>query len=281
MTSYGGNTTGASFYGCRVFLRDDDGAPAVPAGTAVGTAWPGVKVHKARALTITPAEPLRLQARGDGRTYATFIEPPTEVPSGELRAQTSDIDLIELLTSVRDYGCGYRHAVPLASDQVGQEEQVWIFAWRKAKDSDPTSDTYLMDMWETRVILNANAYYMPDAMETDQLSEPRWTLVANASSVDQYGRTMTAAIHGCTEASFVSITSQYKIQYDVFLGDNSQTEFTLSQGAAVVEDDVNNPVLVFVDGVDTAPASVSAAGVVTFSSPPADGAKIVVEYPWV
>jgi hypothetical protein len=276
MTSYGGNTTGASFYGCRVFIRDDDGAPAVPAGTAVGTSWPGVKVHKARALTITPAEPMRLQARGDGRTYATFIEPPTETPSGELRAQTSDIDLIELMTSVKDYGSGYRHMVPLASDQVGQEEQVWIFGWRKAKDSDPTSTSYLQDMWETRVILNANASYQPDPMETDQLSEPRWTLVANSSTKDQYGRTMTTAIHGCTEASFVSITSQYKLTFDVFIGDNSETEFTLNKGAATIYNDANNPVRAFVDGV-SATVSTSAAGVVTFSPAPGTGSKIVIE----
>jgi len=276
MTSYGGNVTSASFYGCRVFIRDDDALPAVPAGTAVGTSWPGVKAHKARALTLTPAEPMRLQARGDGRTYATFVEPPTDTPSGELRTQAADIDLIELMTSVKDFGCNYRHMVPLASDKVGQESQVIIYAWRKAKDSDPNSDTYLQDMWETRIVLNANAAFQPDPMETDQLSEPRWSLVANSSSVDQYGQTMTEETHGCTEASFIMITSRYKIAYDVFLGNNSETEFTLSNGSATVNADANNPVLAYVDGELTS-VTCDANGVVKFASPPADGAKIVIE----
>jgi hypothetical protein len=276
MTSFSGSSTGASFYGCRVFLRDNDGSPAVPAGTAAGTAWPGIKVHKARALTVTLAEPTRLQASGDGRTYATFIEPPTESPTGELRTQASDIALIALMTSVKDYGCGYRHMAPLATDQIGQEEQVWLYGWRKSKDSDPTSATYLQDQWETRVLLNVNAYYLPDGMEMGQLSEPRWSLVANASSVDQYGRSLSTATHACLEAAVVTITSPHKLSYDVFVGDGAVQAFTLSQGAATIHDAANEPVRAFVDGVETA-VTCSEAGVVSFDQAPQDGAKIVVE----
>lgn len=275
MASYTGTVTGASFYGARVFLRDDDGAPAVPAGTATGTAWPGLKVHKARALTTQPAEPQRLQARGDGRTFATFVEPPTDTPSGELRAQTSDVDLIAMLTGVKDFGCGYRHMAPLATDKVGSESSVLIFGWRKAVDANPASDTYGQTMWHTRFILNGVAYYQPDVMEDGSVGEPRWNIVANSSSTDMFGRAMTTAIHGCTEASFVEITSPYKVQLDVFVGDGSQTEFTLSQGANVVSD-ANNPVQTFVDGVEVA-NSVSDLGVVTIATL-ADSSKLCVLY---
>jgi len=271
--------TGVSFYGCVVYLRDDDGAPQVTGSPAAGTVYAGHKVHKVRALTITPADPLRLNARGDARTYKTFLEPPAEVPSGELRAQATDIDLVELLTSTLDFGSLYTHMVPIATDKLGQEENAIIFAWRKATDSDPNQATYLQDMWEHYIVLNAACYYQPAGMEVDTLSEHRWQITANASSTDMFGRALATDPHGCTEASFVQLTSPYKYQMDVGEGDNAETQWTLSKGTSVVSDE-NAPVLVFVDGVYTAPSEVSAAGVVTFSGPPADGSKLVFLYPF-
>lgn len=279
MGAAGKNTTAIGLRHVRVGVRSDYGLMVIPAGTAAGEAYAGQQAQKARALTITPAEPVRVTARGDDVSYYTFQESPTDTPTGELRTQTTDIDLIALITSTKDFGSPNRREIMIATDKVGQEEPMILWGTRKAIDSDKTLATYGQRHWETYIILNAFFAAKPPTQEDQQIGEFVWSVTANNSSVDQLGRTMTEELHGCTEASFVIIHSRNKYWLDYFEGDGSETEFQLTKGAQVLYNTPTSPVTVAVNGtVLNSGWSVDDEGLITFVSPPEDGARICVEY---
>lgn len=267
-------TTGIGLRMVHIARRDDDGAFEVLGSPAVGTAYAGVRVNKARALTVTPAEPQRIAARGDDVTYHTFQESPTESPTGELRTQQSDIDVIELITGVLDFGSGEAGMVPLSTDELGTEDPIMIWGTRKAVDDETGTRA-----WETYMLLNATATARPAGFEVDTIGEFVWNIVCNSSDQDHFGRTMTALIHGCTEAAYMLIKTRYRFWVDAFLGNGIETEFTLSKGAAVKYNTATSPLFYFVEGVQV-PGSCSSSGVVTLETPPGDGEKFICQYEW-
>ncbi len=268
-------STGVGLRQAYIAIRDDDGTQKILGTVAPGTAYCGIKVSRARALTVTPADPQRIYARGDDVNYAVFQESPTEAPSGELRTQQSDTALIELITGVTDFGSGNMTMVPLATSEVGTEDPVIIWGSRKAIDSSATG--LGTRVWETYILLNCSVSAKPPPFEDSTIGEFVWSIALNSSRVDHFGRALSIATHGCTEAALLLVKTRYKFFLDKFEGDGSQTTFTLTKGASTIYNDPNSPVMVFVDGVQVIPTSVSSAGVITLGSAPANGASIVVQ----
>lgn len=271
-------STGIGLRYTHVGLRDDDGTMAIQGTVATGTAYSGIRASRARALTVTPAEPQRVNARGDDVTYYTFLLPPTDSPTGELRTQQSDTALIALITGVRDFGSGNMSMTPLSTDNLGTEDPCMVWGSRIAIQS--AYGLSQVRVWETYFILNAAVVAQPQGFEIEQIGEFVWNITANSSSTDQFGRALAVGTHGCLEAAYMLIKTRYRFAYDVFEGDGAETAFTLSQGANTVHDDANSPVMAFVDGVQQTPSGVSSAGVVTLAAPPADGAKVAIQYEW-
>jgi hypothetical protein len=265
-------STGIGLRQVHLAQRDDDGTMKVLGSPAAGVTYAGLKVNKARALSITPAEPQRIAARGDDVTYYTFQESPTESPTGELRTQQSDIDIIELITGVTDFGSGEAAQVALSTDKLGEEDALIIWGTRKAVD-----DVAGVRTWETYILLNATATARPQGFEVDNIGEFVWNVVCNSSDTDQFGRTMTTAIHGCTEAAYILVKTRYKFAKEAFEGNGSQATFTLAQGSNVKYNTATSPLFYFVNGVQV-PATTSSAGVVTPGTVVANGAKLIVQY---
>ena len=269
-------STGVGLRQAYIAQRDDDGTIKVLGSPAAGTAYAGIRAARARALTVTPADPQRIYARGDDVTYAVFQESPTETPSGELRTQQSDTALIALITDVVDFGSGNMSQVPLASNKLGTEDPMIIWGSRKAIDSSTSG--LGTRVWETYILLSCAMFAKPPTFEDSQIGEFVWSISLNASTVDHFGRTFSIATHGCTEAAYVMVKTRYKFFMDAFDGDASETEFTLTKGTSTIYSTATSPVMAFVDGVQVTPSSVSSAGVVTLSSPPASGAAVVIQY---
>ena len=267
-------STGIGLRMVHIAKRDDDGTFTVLGSPAAGVAYAGVRVNKARALSITPAEPQRIAARGDDVTYYTFQESPTESPTGELRTQQSDIDVIEMITGVLDFGSGEAGMVPLSTDELGTEDPIMIWGTRKAVDDETGTRS-----WDTYIVLNATATARPQGFEVDSIGEFVWNVVCNSSDTDQFGRTMTTLIHGCTEAAYMLVKTRYRFWMDAFLGDGSQTTFTLSKGTAVKYNTATSPLFYFVDGVQV-PATVNSSGVVTPGTVVPNGSKFICQFEW-
>lgn len=259
-----------------VAIRDDDGTIQIQGSPAAGVAYNGIRALRSRALTVTLAEPQRVTAQGDDVAYHTFQEAPSDTPTGELRTQQSDVALMALVTSVLDWGSEDQSMIALGTDKVGEEDPMIVWGTQKAIDS--ASGSGKSRYWRTMLFLNAILSARPPPMELVQISEFVWSMAGNTSSTDQFGRVMTAVIHGCTEASIIEVHTRYKYMMDAWEGDGAQVTFTCSQGANVVDAIATSPFRIFVDGVEDTAPTMSSAGVITFAIAPVNGAKIICQY---
>jgi hypothetical protein len=261
-----------------VGVRADDGTFSIPATVTPGDAYYGIKAHKSKALTITLPDPQSIPLSGDDSVWATFLEAPTDSPSGELRTQVLDTSLTAMLSAVLEVSSGYRTEVALATDKQGSESPLIIWGVRQAKSGNPEESTFGSDLWESIFILNAYASAKPGGYEESQPGEMAWNIVSNKSTLDLLGKTLTAVTNGCTEACMQVFHTTYKPFYEVFEGDGALSTFTLTQGANVIHDDSNSPITCTIDGTERA-VTVDASGVMTVSGAvPADSAKIAVFY---
>ena len=270
-------STGVGLRHVRVALRDTDGTIKVPSGTPHNEAYPGLWISGALGLTIAVPEAQRITARGDDRAYYTFILPPTEVPTGQLRVSKTNIDVVALLTGTKNFGSGTMEKIAFATDEQGDEPEIVLWGMQRGIDSEPGSTTFGQKVWRTYILLNALATVQPSPMEDSTVGEFVYSLVANDATVDENGHTFTAADEGFTAASFIMVVSLGKYMLDAFEGDGVHRSFILSQtprsGAIII---------VTEDGVEATVTTdyTVTAGVLTFlaGNIPTDEAKIMVEY---
>ena len=269
-------TTGIGLRHVRVAVRDDDGTIKMQGSPAAGTAYAGIQISGALALSVTVPDPQRVVARGDDRAYHTFQLPPTENPTGELRVSKTNLDAIALLTSTEEFGSTKVRRMGFATDKQGDEETLFIWGCREATDSDEASATFGDRRWQTYIFLSCRAAVRPATMEDAAIGEFTYTLAANPSTLDEFGAAFSTAVHGFTKAPILMVVTKYKFFIDAFEGDGVETEFTLTKGASLQDDSF---IQVYVDGVVA--AYTETAGVVTFAVAPADGAKIIIEYDYL
>jgi len=266
------STSGIGLRHVRIALRDDDGTILVPAGTSAEDAYAGLRAEGANALTVALADAVKQPVTGDDRVYYTWILPPTETPSGELRVSKASGPLIALVTGTKQWGTLNRKKMGFGTDKQGEEPNLIIWGCRQVIEADETLAAFGQKRWETYVFLNALAQFKPSAMEYQTVSENTYTIVANDSTVDELGRAFTSVLNGFTKSAFVRVVTDGKFMLDAFVGDAAEDAFVLSK--------VPNETGVFeltVDGVLNY-AWTRVGSIITFSAPPAALAKIVVEY---
>ena len=261
----------------RVYVakRDSaDGTIEVPAGTAAGTAYAGLRVQGALGLTPTPAAPTRVQVLGDDRLQHTFQLPPRETLTGELRVSKQDFTVIALLTSVKVFGSDELRKIAIGSDKEGFEDDVVVWGYRESAVGDDESVAYGSKRWQMVYFPNCRVSMRGNPWQDQTASEVTWDIIANLSRVDNVGTSLSEATHGCTRAPCFLTHNTLKPWLDAFVGDGAETDFTLSQAAYVDSDSIH----VFVNGVEV--TFTEADGVVTPTVMPADEAKVIVEYEW-
>jgi len=269
-------STGIGLRHVRVALRDTDARIDVPAGQAVGAAYNGLRVSGALALTVTLPDPNRVPARGDDRVYYTFSLPPTESPTGELRVSKTNMDVMAMLTDTKVWGTSPVRKIGMATDKQGLEPNCILWGSRQAIDSDPDSALFGQQVWQTYIFLNALAVPKPAAMEDQNVGEVTYAVTGNDNTVDELGVQFSVGTNGFTRSPYVMVVTVGRFMLDAFVGDGSEDEFELSQGELYA----GGVLVVAVNGVELTLTTdyTVADNVVTFVAPPADGAKIVVEY---
>lgn len=266
-------TTSIGFRKVRAFLRDTDSLPEVPADVSIGVAWPGYILDGALAMTATVPEPNRVPAHGDDRVYYTFNLPPTEGVTGELRLSKLHMLFASVIAGTKVFGSPPTRKIGLATEKAGLEKSLIMYGCRQAIDSEAGSAYFGQQCWQTYILLNCLATLRPPSMEDQAIGESTYAITANDATVDELGAAFTEAINGFLQAPLLIVISRGIFHLDIFLGDNSETEFTLAHTPASY-----SQTIVSVDGVVQNSGWSETSGVVTFGTAPGTDAKIVVEY---
>jgi len=256
-------------------LRDTDGTLAVPAGTAIGTAYSGRRAEGANALTIAVPDPVRVPVTGDDRVYYTWVLPPTENSAGELRVSINDTQMIALVSGTNQFGSNPRRKVGFGTNNQGDEPELCIWGCRQVIEADEAEATYGTKKWETYYILNGIAFIKPSSMEYQQVQNDVYAIQANDAVVSEMGTAFTDVLNGFTKAEFLKIVTTKKYMLDAFLGDAAETAFVLSQ--TPYETGVFNITL---DGVVQNETTnwTRVTSTVTMVAPPGASTKLIVEY---
>jgi len=268
-------TTGIGLRRVRIALRDTDGTILVPAAQAVGVGYQGIPVGGALAFTLTVPDPQRVTARGDDRAYYTFQLPPTDTPSGELRVSKTSSPVIALLSGTSVFGTSPIRKIGFATDKQGDEKAIILWGTRQAIDSDENSINFGQQVWQTYILLNSLATVRPAAMEDAAIGELTYSIAANDSAVDEFGDPFTVLVNGFTKSPYIMVVTPKKLGIDAFVGDNSETVFTLSNAVTYY---TAGGVEVYFDGVIQPSGWTCTAGVITFAPAPGTGVKVIAEY---
>lgn len=273
MTTQLATSTSIGVRKVRAFIRDTDNLPEVPAEVATGDPWEGYVLDGSLGLTATIPEPNRVPARGDDRIYYTFNLPPTEGVTGELRLSKLHMEFAAAMAGTKMFGSPPTRKIGLGHEKIGLEQACIMYGSRQAIDSEAGSAYFGQQCWQTYVFLNASLSLRPPAMEDQTVGETIYALTANDATVDELGTQFTEVDNGFTQAPFLVIVSRDRFHLDAFVGDNAETDFTLTYTPVAT-----SQTIVSVDGVVLASGWSETGGVVTFSVAPTAGAKIVVEY---
>lgn len=268
-------SSGVGLRAVRVFVRDTDGAPRVEGSPAAGVAYNGIPISGAMALSLAVPAPQRITALGDDKPYHTFQLPSTENPGGELRVSKTNMDAVVLLTSTTKFGSAGALRIAFATDKVGEEESIMLWGSREAVDADESSADFGMRVWQTYFIFNAKVAVLPAAMEGGSVGEFVYSLVANPSTLDQFGDAFEEGVNGFTRASFLMMVTQHKYWIDVYVGAGDSDAYTLTKGSDLPAAG-EGMMYVYVEGA--AVAYTESGGVVTLDSSAGATDKVVIEY---
>lgn len=257
----------------RAFIRDTDNLPEVPAGQNTADAYEGYILDGALSLTPTIPEPNRVPARGDDRVYYTFNLPPTEGVTGELRLSKLHMEFGAAIAGTKVFGSPPTRKVGLGHEKIGLEQAVILYGCRQAIDSEAGSAYFGQQCWQVYIFLNAVMTQRPPTMEDQAVGETTYTVTGNDATVDELGVQFTEVANGFTQCPFLVVISRDIFHLDAFVGDGVEDDFTLAHTPTAT-----SQTIVSVDGVVQDTGWTETGGVVTFSAPPSNGAKIVVEY---
>ena len=268
-------TSGIGLRHVRIALRDTDGTIDVPAAQTVDEAYRGLRAEGATALTVTPADPVRIPVTGDDSVYYTWQLPPTENSAGELRVSKNNIPLIALVMGTKKWGSPNRRKIAFGTDAQGEEPSLILWGCRQVIEADESLAAFGNKRWETYFILNAIASVRPSTMEYQGVQEDVYSIIANDATVTEMGAEFTEDTHGCTKAEFIKIVTDKKFMFDAWSGDAAQLTFNLSE--TPYESGVFNITL---DGVVQTETThwTRVTTVLTMLVAPGDGAKLICEY---
>lgn len=264
MTTASEKVAGISFRGVQVLALDSTGYPVVDAVTE----YAGLRITGAKALTLNRPTWQNLYATGDDRVLAAFALPPQETVSGELRVGAFDMTAEELLGDITIKTVDEHNLLPFGTDVIALP-QVCVLAWREAKsvaDGDEGRSHY-------QFVLIPRATLTPNGGPFDEraIGDRTMSVLCHVADAWPWGEALTALVEGCTEMQGADGISEYVPRICSFVGDGTEDEFDF--GVEAVSTD---KISIYVNGTITTTGVTPAVDGLTFTAPPADGAKIVV-----
>lgn len=244
-----------------------------PAATDT-SAYAGVAVSGARALTLNDPEPQQIVHLGDDRPFALDVLPPTEPITGELTVGKINDVVDALLTADASFEIGEGKLFPFGSDNRGDENQVAILCYRQTLDTDPSSSSYGSRRWEFRLFPKAFLISREGGL-TGEPESRMYTVRPQYVKNHLWGTALSTSTEGTEQVQGFRGISEYKPRIVSFLGDNAETDFSFESGFPAQSTD---KIAVFVDGTLTTANITKATTGVQWTTAPTTSQNLDVFY---
>lgn len=262
--------SGVGFRHAIVFALDASGYPNATATTA----YEGVQISGAKALTINDPEPRQITHYGDDYVFALDTLPPTEPISGEMRVGKINDTIDALLGDDLSFTEGEAKFMLIGSNNRGDEDQVGMLAFRQAVDTDPDSSNYGKRYWEGRIFPQAYIISREGGFE-DTPEERAYTVRPLYVQAHLWGTAFAVGTEGATRAQGVRLVTEYKPKVVAFQGDGSQVTFVLPTSYPA---QATGKMVVWDAGTKQTTGFTVRTTDIVFSSAPTDGNIVVAFY---
>lgn len=218
-------------------------------------------------------EPQLLQVEGDDEALALFQFAPNELPVFDVEVATFDMVFRAIAEGTTVVDDGDASILAVQPEAPTYPNTMYLLTQRnKQQDTGLAGYSHLLIM---------KGLAAPTDTSTIQSgpnhSPDRYRVTGDRTTTTPWGQTLTALGLGTTSAAALRITTENRMSFHAFTGDNSTTTVTLDNSVSEASSD---KVRVWVDATlqtYTTHYTVSGA-VVTFGTAPGSGAKVVIRY---
>ncbi len=225
MTAASQQIAAISFRGVQVLALN---SLSVPAATAT-TEYAGLRILGAKAFSIERPEWEKVHATGDDRVLATFVLPPQESASGELRVGAFDMTAEALLSGpITIKSAGERKMLPFGTDVTALPE-VCLLAWREAQ-SVASGDVGRAG-YEFVLIPRATLFPKGGGFDERAVTERAMGVTCHKTSAYPWGEALAAGTDGHTEMEGVEGSCEYVPRICAFKGDGATLVFAFGTEA--------------------------------------------------
>lgn len=224
---------GAGFRHVRVYSLDTNGLGVVPDTYDADTAYDGIHLEMAKALSLTVPDPQNIAHTGDDRVMQVDLLPPTEAVTGELRTGHTNLAADALLSNVKVAALADMVVTGYGTDQQGKEPVVLILGYRQAVVTDPARADKGSRCWIWTLLPKALVYAKAGPQEEGGADENSYTVQPTVVSAYPWLIAFTCATEGFLETQMLRGVSQYRPHLAYWEGDAAETafDFTLTPAA--------------------------------------------------
>jgi hypothetical protein len=264
MTAPGTERRGVGFRKVTLFALDGNG-DVLPTGT---TAYEGLEIVGAKALTLDEPEPRVITHTGDDRVLDVDSLPPSEAMTGELQISGVDDDFDDLVTDRISVTVGNLRVMGMGTNVDGNENQVGVLAYRQTLDGDGARK------WDARIIPKCLLIPRPSGFdETPEVH--RYAVRPQMSGKHIWGTSFASGTEGFTRAQVLRMVSNYQPKLVGFVASGGEKDYALPTASPAVSSDEIN---VWVGGVLQTTGVTKATTQIQFAATPATDAVILVLY---
>ncbi|MFH1555137.1 MAG: hypothetical protein ABII76_09780 [Pseudomonadota bacterium] len=205
-----------------VFALDSSGYPAATATTA----YEGVQISGAKALTITDPEPRQIVHIGDDYVFQVDQLPPTEPISGEIRTGKINDTLDAIIGDDKSFTEGEAKLFGFGSNNRGDENQVALLGFRQALDTNQDGSTFGKRVWDARIFPKALVISREGGFE-DAPEDRAYSIRPQFVQNHLWQTAFSATTEGFTRAQGLRMVTEYKPKIIAFKADGSEVTFVL------------------------------------------------------
>ena len=192
----------------------------VPVTTnAAGAVDDGVYIDGAVELTLNVPAPRTITGFANDGISQIGTLPPQEATVGTLSQDAFSDALFALATGVKTVSESEAKETPVGTDMQGSEPLFMLIASRLC-----TGLVSGIDVWQT-IVLPVCKFIPAYPGMSGEKAPTGWAIQPRKTRKRPNGMALTRALNGCLSADFFTYTTENPLNFCLWLGDNTATEF--------------------------------------------------------
>lgn len=272
-------TTGAGFDSVQFSRRSSAGYATGRAGLTSANTTVYSEAYRligANASEITLGEPVVVTNKGDDQPIAQFQFNPTTLPSFGLTTVSQDFTFNNMVSSLSNKTLGGATINAGTPNGIDLNQVITLYTRQAQSLESATSGDA---QYEHFLFLNSQVRKVGNPLSFQSEGSYTHTVTASNAKRTAWGETLPTAFTGLAQTPLLYMTSQYRMTFGAFVGDNADVAFDVLQtpvgasNAWAFKESASGS-----NSFSSATISDITSKTVTLSAAPASGAFVIIFY---